>query len=79
MRAWLKHTPRDHAQKRPFFFFTRVTGPRRSLSPKLSDTRVYESQIQAHEQKPLRMGSKAKAAASRMSAIGSLEGSVAGQ
>ena len=25
-----------------FFFFTLVTGPRRSLSLKLSDTRVYE-------------------------------------
>jgi len=30
-----------------FFFFTRVTGPRRSLSLKLSDTRVYAPQIQA--------------------------------
>ena len=29
-----------------FFFFTLVTGPRRSLSLKLSDTRVYEPQIQ---------------------------------
>jgi len=29
------------------FFFTLVTGPRRSLSPKLSDTRVYEPQIRA--------------------------------
>ena len=28
-----------------FFFFTLVTGPRRSLSLKLSDTRVYEPQI----------------------------------
>jgi len=28
-----------------FFFFTRVTGPRKSLSLKLSDTRVYEPQI----------------------------------
>ena len=27
------------------FFFTLVTGPRRSLSLKLSDTRVYEPQI----------------------------------
>ena len=26
----------------PFFFFTLVTGPRRSLSLKLSDTRVYQ-------------------------------------
>jgi len=30
-----------------FFFFTLVTGPRRSLSMKLSDTRVYEPQIRA--------------------------------
>ena len=30
-----------------FFFFTLVTGPRRSLSPKLSDTRVHEPQIRA--------------------------------
>ena len=28
-----------------FFFFTLVTGPRRSLSLKLSDTRVYEPQF----------------------------------
>ena len=31
----------------PFLFFTLVTGPRRSLSLKLSDTRVYEPQIRA--------------------------------
>ena len=31
----------------PFFFFTLGTGPRRSLSLKLSDTRVYEPQIRA--------------------------------
>jgi len=30
-----------------FFFFTLVTGPRRSLSLKLRDTRVYEPQIRA--------------------------------
>ena len=30
-----------------FFFFTLVTGPTRSLSLKLSDTRVYEPQIRA--------------------------------
>ena len=30
-----------------FFFFTLVTSPRRSLSLKLSDTRVYEPQIRA--------------------------------
>ena len=29
-----------------FFFFTLVTGPRRSLSLKLSDTRVYEDEVQ---------------------------------
>ena len=29
------------------FFFTLVTGPRRSLSLKLSDTKVYEPQIRA--------------------------------
>jgi len=29
------------------FFFTLVTGPRRSLRLKLSDTRVYEPQIRA--------------------------------
>jgi len=28
-----------------FFFFTLVTGPRRSLRLKLGDTRVYEPQI----------------------------------
>ena len=30
-----------------FFFFTLVTGPRRSLSRKLCDTRVFEPQIRA--------------------------------
>ena len=30
-----------------FFFFTLVTGPRRSLNLKLSDTRVYAPQIRA--------------------------------
>ena len=30
-----------------FFFFTLVTGPRKSLSLKLSDARVYEPQIRA--------------------------------
>jgi len=33
-----------------FFFFTLVTGPRRSLSLKLSDARVYEPQIRARNQ-----------------------------
>ena len=37
--------PRDLALL--FFFFTLVTGPRRSLSLKLSDTRVYEPQMRA--------------------------------
>ena len=31
-----------------FFFFTLDTGSERSLSPKLSDIRVYEPQIRAH-------------------------------
>ena len=31
-----------------FFFVTLVTGPRRFLSLKLSDTRVYTPQIRAH-------------------------------
>ena len=30
-----------------FFFFTRVTGPRRSLSLKMSEIRVYEPPIRA--------------------------------
>jgi hypothetical protein len=34
-----------HNKKILFFFFTLVTGPRRSLSLKLSDTRVYAPQI----------------------------------
>ena len=33
--------------RNPAPFFTLVTGPRRSLSLKLSDTRVYEPQIRA--------------------------------
>ena len=37
---------RRTAKKTPFFF-TLVTGPRRSLSLKLSSTRVYEPQIRA--------------------------------
>ena len=42
------HPPADtkSADSRTFFFFFNlVTGPRRSLSRKLSDTRVYEPQI----------------------------------
>jgi len=41
-----------------FFFFTLVTGPRRSLSPKLGDTRVYEPQIRSERlrQQQLRLG-----------------------
>ena len=38
-RVWLR--------REGFFFFTLVTGPRRSLSLNLSDTRVYEPQIRA--------------------------------
>jgi len=34
-------------RSRFFFFFTLVTGPRRSLSLKLTDSRVYEPQIRA--------------------------------
>jgi len=41
--------PRMEVGETPFFFFfTLVTGPRRSLSFKLSDARVYEPQIRAH-------------------------------
>ena len=36
--------------RNPFFFFTLVTGPGRSLRLKLSDTRVYEPQIRARNQ-----------------------------
>jgi len=36
-----------HAVLLLFFFFTLVTGPRRSLRLKLSDTRVYEPQKRA--------------------------------
>ena len=35
------------AYSRDFFFFTLITGPRRSLSLKLGDTRVYEPYIRA--------------------------------
>ena len=35
------------SQCQVFFFFTLVTGPRRSLSLKLSDARVYEPEIRA--------------------------------
>jgi len=38
-------SPGPHAICVFFFFFILVTGPRRSLSLKLSDTRVYEPQI----------------------------------
>ena len=36
-----------------FFFFTLVAGSRRSLSLKLSDTRVYEPQIRARLRYPV--------------------------
>ena len=35
-----------------FFFFTLVTGPSRSLSLKLSETKVYEPQIFAFDTEP---------------------------
>ena len=54
---WGEHRPlfqrgradsaRDPPPRRNFFFFTPVTGPRRSLSLKLSDTKVYDPQIRA--------------------------------
>jgi len=45
--VWREPSP-DLCDARPFFFlFTGVTVPRRSLSLKLSDTRVYEPQIRA--------------------------------
>ena len=37
----------QHLNRFFFFFFTLVTGPRRSLDLKLSDTRVYGPQIRA--------------------------------
>jgi len=37
----------DLQDSAPTLFFTLVTGPRRSLSLNLSDTRVYEPQIRA--------------------------------
>jgi len=48
------YTPHSHATYLSscsccFFFFTLVTGPRRSLSLKLNDTKVYEPQIRAHD------------------------------
>ena len=44
-----RQRPRGVGSSQNFFFFfcTLVTGPRRSLSLKLSDTRVYEPQIRA--------------------------------
>jgi len=41
-RRWKRGKGRED-----FFFFTLVTGPRRSLSLKLSDARVYEPQVRA--------------------------------
>jgi len=47
-RAWLTPWVTHHARTHFFFFFfTLVTGPRRSLRLKLSDTIVYEPQIRA--------------------------------
>jgi len=44
---WGSENIRRPPSGRCFFFFTLVTGPRRSLSLKLSDERVYEPQIRA--------------------------------
>jgi len=44
--ALLELLPEAHRLNR--YLFTLVTGPRRSLSFKLSDTTVYELQIRAH-------------------------------
>ena len=55
--ASLRFTFRD-LQVLLFFFFTLVTGPRRSLSLRLSDTRVYEPQTRA------RLGGDARSNAS---------------
>ena len=44
---WAAPCTRGCRSSTPFFFFTLVTGPRRSLRLKLSDTRVYEPQIRA--------------------------------
>jgi len=56
----LRHPPCLHpwliCDVRILFFFTLVTGPRRSLSLQLSDTRVYEPQIRAHLGTTLRIG-----------------------
>jgi len=41
------HRPRVCLETYAPFFFTLVTGPKRSLSRKLSDTRVYEPQIRS--------------------------------
>jgi len=48
-------SPRRNHSPPFFFFFTLVTGPRRSLSLKLSDTRFYAPQIRA------RLGTTARA------------------
>ena len=45
--AWSRKDATSSARCFFFFFFTLVTGPRRSLSLKLSDTRVCEPQIRA--------------------------------
>jgi len=39
---WVESAAAIHGHEPFFFFFTLVTGPRRSLSLKLSDTRVDE-------------------------------------
>ena len=42
-----QHNSACHVENDIFFFFTLFTGPRRSLSLKLRDTRVYEPQMRA--------------------------------
>jgi len=54
----------EEKEPKVIFFFTLVTGPRRSLSLKLSDTRVYEPQKRArlgHLEKPSALAAKLSA------------------
>ena len=49
MVAWFGRVVQERERDTYFFFvFTLVTGPGRSVSLKLSDTRVHEPQIRAH-------------------------------
>ena len=52
------HTDAGPACRPEAFFFTLATGPRRSLSLKLSDTRVYEPQIRARLLRPVDIWSR---------------------